>query len=48
MITEMDIMDQLEENHWHRVYVGLTRAQAHVGMVMSARAESAMFGRLNL
>jgi hypothetical protein len=47
VLTEMDMLDQSEENHWHRVYVGLTRAQAHVGMVMSERAESAMFGRLN-
>jgi predicted RecB family endonuclease len=34
------------ENHWHRVYVGMTRAQGHVGMVMSVDAERAMVLRL--
>ncbi len=36
-----------QENHWHRVYVGLTRAQAYVGMVMSVGAERAMLARLS-
>jgi superfamily I DNA and RNA helicase len=34
------------ENHWHRVYVGITRAQAHVAMIMSEKAEKATMHRL--
>jgi hypothetical protein len=35
-----------QENQWHRLYVGLTRAQAYVGMVMSSGAERAILERL--
>ncbi len=57
VLTEMEMSDapinevdadarSRHENHWHRVYVGLTRAQVHVAMVLSERAEAAMMGRL--
>jgi hypothetical protein len=46
VLTEIDMSDAFDENHWHRVYVGLTRAQAHVGMVMSTGTERAMLVRL--
>ncbi len=35
------------ENHWHRLYVGLTRAQAHVAMVMNTETEQAMLRRIS-
>jgi hypothetical protein len=56
VLTEMEISDlastkeggrATNENHWHRLYVGLTRAQAHIGMVMSEQAAKSMAGRLS-
>lgn len=43
VLTEVELGSEVR---WHRLYVGLTRAQGHVAMVLSASAEAEMVQRL--
>jgi len=50
VLTELEFgsaQDPGAELRWHRLYVGLTRAQAHVGLVMGEEAARAVVERLS-